>query len=522
MTPGTPDIPEDISTAAGGQSSQPVWSTVSEPVSFEGCQELARAVKYCSKSLIEGTWTEDSTVRGRRPLFRPADFESAKAFLRASVEVVQSRKSNRSVSDTPLSSRVGTAEEMVTCHGCHGRMGQGQHQGSAPGKIPCTLPHSFYCRGGVIEDVSWRACPTGYVFDPNVDLAAGPGFENTLGSMNFQPPSQNQHGPGFSTPIFQSDGQHLQGPPQHDPLVPEGQAVHFSQVPQPQNVSLGAISRQIVGERHPTMVQIDRRILSQEFPPSNVPHVPEAFQDRITELRSRNQAAASSGGMPEAGIDITHLRMNPDLQVGVENIIDGVIRTRIPSLSAADSAPIPSDITPTVSGGGGTVNVGSLPVTSQNQNPGGVLHVPPVAAPQQQPGQHPKQPAQQVVPPAAVSQPQGNQQPSPFGSTQQQQFVQQQVVSSPGPVHVGAFPHCQGNQQPSPLGAVQQQQIGQLPTVAPPYNPVPNPSHQLQQHPMPAGPVFHSHVPPQPSTLGAGGPQGVQFWQQNYQPAQQK
>ena len=62
VTPGTPDIPGDITTLAGGQSPQPVWSTVSEPVSFEGCQELARAVKNCSKSLIEGSWTPQLEV----------------------------------------------------------------------------------------------------------------------------------------------------------------------------------------------------------------------------------------------------------------------------------------------------------------------------------------------------------------------------------------------------------------------------------------------------------------------------
>ena len=495
MTPGTPDIPGDITTLAGGQSPQPVWSTVSEPVSFEGCQELARAVKYCSKSLIEGAWTEDSTVRGRRPLFRPADFESAKAFLRASVEVIHDKRSSRSVSDTPLSSRLGTAEEMVTCHGCHGRMGQGQHQGSAPGKIPCTLPHSFYCRGGVIEDVSWRACPTGYVFDPNVDLAAGPGFESTLGSMNFQPPSQNQNGPGFSTPIVQSDGHLYQGPPQHDPLVPPGQAVHFPQAPQHQDVSLGAISRLVVGDRYPGMVQIDRRILSQEFPPSTVPQVPEIFQDRINDLRSRNQAAASSGEMPGAGIDITYLRRNPDLQVGVENVIEGLIRTRIPSLSAADSALTPSGTTPTagaiintaaqenqVNDGGSNVNVGALPVISQDQLPGNVHHVPVVAAPQQQPVHPLQQPAQQAVPPVAVFHPQGNQQPSPYGSAQQQQSVQQQVVTPPVTVHFGSASHYQGIQQPSPHGAAQQQQLVQPPGVAPLQILVSNPSHQAPQH----------------------------------------
>ena len=315
MTPGTPESPGDITAASGGLSAQPVWTVISEPVSFQGCQELARAVKYCSNSLIEGTWTEDSTVRGRRPRFRPTDFESAKAFLRASVEVIHDRRPTRSLSETPLSSRERTVTEMVTCHGCHGPMGQGQHQGSAPGKNPCTLPHSFYCRGGVIEDVSWRACPFGYVFNPNVDLANGPGFESTLGSINFQPPNQHQTGPAFSTPVFQVNGGQ-QYPSTVQPTTPHTapvQTVPPGQISQHQDGSLGAVSRQPLGERFPGMIHMDsRRTLSNDFPPGTVP---EIIQDRIDEHRSTNQAAGGLSDRP-GGIDITQLRRDPGLQDG--------------------------------------------------------------------------------------------------------------------------------------------------------------------------------------------------------------
>ena len=48
----------------------------------------------------------------------------------------------------------------MVCHGCHGEIGSGAHAGSATGKNLCKLPHSSSCPGGVVEDGSWRACPT--------------------------------------------------------------------------------------------------------------------------------------------------------------------------------------------------------------------------------------------------------------------------------------------------------------------------------------------------------------------------
>ena len=481
VTPGTPDTPADISTVPAGQLTDPVWSTVSEPVSFQGCQELARAVKYCSRSLVEGTWTEDSTVRGRRPLFRPSDFESAKAFLRASVEVIHTKRQNRSVSDTPLSSRSETVVEMVTCHGCHGRIGQGQHQGSATGKILCTLPHSFYCRGGVVEDVSWRACPTGYIFDPNVDLAGGPGFESTLGSLNFQPQSQHSqgHGPVFSTPIFQTTEL-----AQSDALVAPAQINPLFQVPY-QNGSLGAVSR----------------ILSHEFPSVTrdiVPHVPGIIQDRINEHRSGNQAASSSADRP-AGLDITDLRRDPNLQIGVENVMDGVIRSRIPSLSAAASA---TSSVETVPDPAVQSNVGTDP--GQGHLPGQLPQVPvlPVNLPQ---------PAHQQVFFTAVPQPQGVQQHSPHGATPQQQPVQPQPVHAAG----SAFP-----QQPIPL--VVQPPVPAFPQQATSF--VTTSQHQpvLPSAPpqQPAQQSVHSGAAPQqPSPHGVA--QQQQFVQQQYPPLSQ-
>ena len=54
-------------------------------------------------------------------------------------------------------------DRVVVCHGCHMIIGQGAHQGSAIGKNKCTFPHSIFCKGGVKEDESWKACHTGKI-----------------------------------------------------------------------------------------------------------------------------------------------------------------------------------------------------------------------------------------------------------------------------------------------------------------------------------------------------------------------
>ena len=109
-----------------------------EPLTYTECVDLARAVRYCSDTLIEGDWSEENTIRGKRSIFTPSNFQSAKAFLRASVESIHSKRLYKSLTDTPLTYRSKYQSRMPTCHGCHGLMGDGQHQGSAPGKDVCT------------------------------------------------------------------------------------------------------------------------------------------------------------------------------------------------------------------------------------------------------------------------------------------------------------------------------------------------------------------------------------------------
>ena len=374
---------------------------------------------------------------------------------------------------------------MPVCHGCHGRIGQTQHQGSAIGRDLCTFPHSYYCRGGVIEDVSWRACPPDYVFDPNVDLAAGPGFESTLGATNFLPPSQVQGGPAYSTPLLQE--------------------VH-QENPRQASQQLGAVPRLEGMDRVPSMVYIEGRNLSSEYPPVADTHFPETIQDKIDEHRSSNQAAAEAASherQPE--IDITNLRKDPGLQVEVANIIEDVIRQNIPSLSAADSALPPPGNNGAGIGQARPAYAAGVPAHPQGHQPPS----PPGATPQQGVHQHPHQTSQQQnssVPDQGVHQhpsvhsvtqqignlnvqqphqqvvagpPHGTQQLSPQ-STNQQQYHRYQNQQQPGlQMAVG---QQQGMGHPSPLSAGQQQQ------------PVHQNVLQFGQQPVPHGAAQHQQV----------------------------
>lgn len=215
---------------------------------------------------------------------------------------------------------------MVTCHGCHGPIGQGQHQGSELGKLKCNLPHSLYCRGGVLEDESWRGCPLGYQYNPSIDLASnGVGFERTMHSYEFQSQHQPYMDPAFSTPATGGS----QG----------ARAAH--QLP-PFPTSLRSISP---AERIPSRIYVapqssdpeptQDQAQSQYAP--NLRGVPGNIQDKISEHRAANQVGNETCSRPLGEFSITDLRRDTSLRVEVENTIEN-IRQQVPSLSAADSA----------------------------------------------------------------------------------------------------------------------------------------------------------------------------------------
>ena len=113
--------------------------------------------------------------------FKPSSAAEAKAFL-LQVASQLPPGSVKVSADTPRTSRLdkwqGRPDTML-CHGCHGPMGDGAHNGSAIGKNLCTLEHNPACQGGVRDDPTWRACPPNHVYQ---------GFEQTLSSQDFRPP----------------------------------------------------------------------------------------------------------------------------------------------------------------------------------------------------------------------------------------------------------------------------------------------------------------------------------------------
>ena len=168
-TPDTPESPSDITlsvtevedvryqgkcpvTCVAPGPATPLSTALSCPVT-----PVTTALSDCAPLSLHGRLR---VCRGNNQtittLFEPLTFESAKTFLRTA-RLPPRFPYRRDPLETPKSSR-HQANTMI-CHGCHMQMGQGAHNGSAPGKTLCTFPHSDTCLGGIGEDEAWRACP---------------------------------------------------------------------------------------------------------------------------------------------------------------------------------------------------------------------------------------------------------------------------------------------------------------------------------------------------------------------------
>ena len=173
QTPVTPKSPESISRSveSAGQCIQPQQAVLRS----EG---------------LSGVWRIKQNHGPHRDVkaYKPASAEDAKVFLTQISLSLPSRLS-KLTKETPKSSRSvkwqGRPSDMP-CHGCHGPLGGGAHNGSVTGKTSCTFDHHPSCPGGVMEDASFRPCPPLYVHHPVPDT----GFEQTLSSQDFQPPQQ--------------------------------------------------------------------------------------------------------------------------------------------------------------------------------------------------------------------------------------------------------------------------------------------------------------------------------------------
>ena len=244
-----------------------------------------------------GRWT--SLHLGTSAVYSPPSVVVAKRFLRWLPPSRSLPKNTRSVTDTPVSSRQGMAllrpGRIVVCHGCHGKMGDGNHNGSGPGKNVCTLPHSSYCQGGVQDTESWRACPAGYFHN----FASGVGFSQTLDPQDFQSveastPANDglfHHDNILQNDLFMDQAQAISNQPaaaqqkaQDDlqlyrrqirdaeaKLAATQQAFHRLQVDD-QLVTSGAISHRQSVLRPPVRQQAHQSLLQPTHQPIHVPH----------------------------------------------------------------------------------------------------------------------------------------------------------------------------------------------------------------------------------------------------------
>ena len=321
-----------------------------------------------------------------RPLFFPPDLESAKSYLKETRKSWLKKqnlppKFPKRILDplaTPLSSRDRVlGEEMGVCHGCHGKVGDGAHVGSAIGKNLCRNIHSNSCPGGYIDDVNWKGCPLNY----RSGLMSGSGFEHTMQQSEFLDQSRVQNQPFFSTPQF-PDQSFIQ-------LSLQDQMRQVSD--QPQQMVRG-------GQHQPGLHGPDQQaglqngVLRESFPVNYNDNPVDLTlsqvnrgQQQVDELRTINQAAAAEmvrNNQPGVQqLNIRDLRALPELSGNVDGHM-GVIRQDVPSLIPAPSAQ-PRGAQPGTQPG---TQPGAQPDAVLGAQPGAVLGAQPGAVLGEQPG----------------------------------------------------------------------------------------------------------------------------------------
>ena len=220
---------------------------------------------------------------------------------------------------------------------------------------------------------------------------------------DFHPNSMQQLGPGYSTPVLSG------GVDQHPPVSTPYQVGQLGNgvAVQRHQLSLGAVSRLVGGDR------IQGRVNFSDLPPSTqvvgatgmgpavvplppggtvvsvgdgqqgVQQVPANIQSQIDSHRASNQVENVVNDRP-SGINITDLRRDDNLRQGVESYMDSVIRSRIPSLSSAQTAQVHG----VMAGDGIRVTPVSSPYQTApipNVVVGDGIRVTPVSAPYQPP-----------------------------------------------------------------------------------------------------------------------------------------
>ena len=285
--------------------------------------------------------------------FKPSSAAEAKAFL-SQVAFQLPEDLIKARGDTPLSSRTVKRQgrpENMQCHGCHGLMGGGAHNGSATGKKNCTFLHNLACPGGIKEDDSWNACPPEYVFQ---------GFDQTMSSQDFRPnsqqPSQLQpppmddiiHTSGGQTPgegqshtqlpVGQQQGVPLQVAPQNDLYAPNMPTYVSPPLSEDQTIlDQHRHQRQEAGEGARPRVGASTSGMSQP-----VHQINNDMQAQMDQHRATNQTETFNKDRPSAtdGLNIRDIRAD-QVQQDLARDQMGGYRERIPSLSSAPTAAVP-------------------------------------------------------------------------------------------------------------------------------------------------------------------------------------
>ena len=301
------------------------------PVSLVSLSAAKSAPASPNGRWFDYTARDKFSVR-RNPVFSPQSVTAAKTFLRIGSRIPSRPPSNSCI---PPSSRVATTKSMVCCHGCHGLMGSGQHNGSAPGKNVCVLPHSSDCKGGVEEDDKWRACPLGYT--PGMVMSET-GFESTLQYTDFRPGNGTGQG---STPIISVRSQSVQLP-----LLP-GQEGDLGDLLRFQLQADGeGARRRVIQERIPGMMyagspggngQCDSQAHVPPVPGQSNP-LATGLIDDVAALRANNQQEVQRTESSE--LTMANIRGMPGMRDQADSHVNH-FQDIVPALSAAPSAPPP-------------------------------------------------------------------------------------------------------------------------------------------------------------------------------------
>ena len=385
-TPATPESPHDITVSVAECEGATAKSIPARRVSVSGT-----SVPRVSPSLQGVLRVCRDKNRTPTTLFEPSSCEAAKIFLSATR--LPPRFPNRDPLETPKSSRQRSTT--MICHGCHMHMGQGAHNGSAPGKNLCTLPHSVSCQGNIVEDDSWKACPDGYVFlGQSVPTS---GFLDTMSMTDFMSstPALNESrqvrqsqlvGTSLGQTLMYANQSHgnlsnlsvqpptqftVTGPVQSQPSNPN--AVTNTTIPvtstlttsHPQSApTLTPVCISITVPTPPTgstsqpppssMQQLEydmQRLQLQSMgqgarpksgPETTVQTLPDSYhQQQVEALRAANQQQPGQNLAHGPGtLNIAALRAMPGLQSRVEKQWQD-LRGSIPALSAARTAQLP-------------------------------------------------------------------------------------------------------------------------------------------------------------------------------------